>query len=250
MKTISKLKSVLVLMVFAAAIFSCSDSNETDYTGVNSIYVKTSEAPVMIASDSTPLKGSLTFTRAYDQPVALEMTVKYQTEGVKDLVTIRPAVVTLPAGSRSVDFEVVSNKKEISEAVLIEISVKEPLPQNDMQVKETLRVNVKPYLTAEDLTMEQQALLEGYKNKGVDLTKWIGVIPVKVTVDVPPTEGLASLVDGMKKTYESKSVITLSEYATVDQPILKITENPMGLTEFLYDILRKETVCNLSLIHI
>lgn len=26
MKTISKLKSVLVLMVFAAAIFSCSDS--------------------------------------------------------------------------------------------------------------------------------------------------------------------------------------------------------------------------------
>ena len=39
MKTISKLKSVLVLMVFAAAIFSCSDSNETDYTGVNSIYV-------------------------------------------------------------------------------------------------------------------------------------------------------------------------------------------------------------------
>ena len=35
MKTISKLKSVLVLMVFAAAIFSCSDSNETDYTGVN-----------------------------------------------------------------------------------------------------------------------------------------------------------------------------------------------------------------------
>ena len=51
MKTISKLKSVLVLMVFAAAIFSCSDSNETDYTGVNSIYVKTSEAPVTLFRD-------------------------------------------------------------------------------------------------------------------------------------------------------------------------------------------------------
>lgn len=244
MKTISKLQSVLVLMVFAASIFGCSDSNETDYTGVNSIYVRTNEDPVIVASDETPLKGTLTFTRAYDQPVSLEMTVKYQTEGVDDLVTIRPAVVTLPAGSRSVDFEVVSNKKEISEAVLIEIGVKEPLPQNDMQVKETLRVNVKPYLTAEDLTMEQQALLEGYKNKGLDLTKWIGVVPVKVTVDVPPTEGLASLVDGMNKTYEGKSVITLSENATIDQPILKMTENPMGLTAFLYDILRKETVCN------
>lgn len=244
MKTISKLKSLLLLLVLAVGVFSCSDSEDTDYTGINSIYIRTSEDPVIIASDTTALKATLTLTRAYDQPVSLEMVVKSQAKGVEELVTIRPMVVTIPAGLRNVDFEVVSNQKDIREAAQIEISVKEPLPQNDMQVKETLRVNVKPYLSAEDLTEEQQALLEGYKNKGLDLTKWIGVIPVKVTVDVPPTDYLASLVGGMNKTYEGKSVITLSEYATMDQPVLKMTENPMGLTEFLYDILRKETVDN------
>lgn len=244
MKTISKLKSLLLLLVLAVGVFSCSDSEDTDYTGINSIYIRTSEDPVIIASDTTALKATLTLTRAYDQPVSLEMVVKSQAKGVEELVTIRPMVVTIPAGLRNVDFEVVSNQKDIREAAQIEISVKEPLPQNDMQVKETLRVNVKPYLSAEDLTEEQQALLEGYKNKGLDLTKWIGVIPVKVTVDVPPTDYWASLVGGMNKTYEGKSVITLSEYATMDQPVLKMTENPMGLMEFLYDILRKETVDN------
>lgn len=244
MKTMSKLQSMLLLLVFTVSGFGCSDSDDTDYAGINSIYIRTGEDPVIIASDTTPLKATLTLTRAYDQPVELEMVVNSLVKGAEEWVSVRPAVVTVPAGSRSVDFEVVSNQKEMDGAVQIEISVKEPLPQNDMQVKETLRLNVKPYMSAEDLTEEQQALLEGYKNKGLDLTKWIGVIPVKVTVDVPPTDYLASLVGGMNKTYEGRSVITLSEYATIDQPVLKMPENPMGLTEFLYDILRKETVEN------
>lgn len=244
MKTMRKLQSLLLFLILTAGVFSCSDSDDKDYSGINSIYIRTSNDPVIMASDTTPLKATLTLTRAYDRPVSLEMIVKSQVTGVEELVTIRPAVVTIPAGLRNVDFEVVSNQKEMSEAVQIEISVKEPLPEKGMQVKETLHVNVKPFLSVEDLTEEQQALLEGYKNKGLDLTKWIGVIPVKVTVDVPPTDYLAPLVGGMNKTYEGRSVITLSKYATIDQPVLKMTENPMGLTEFLYDILRKETVDN------
>ena len=87
-------------------------------------------------------------------------------------------------------------------------------------------------------------MLEGYKAKGLDLSKWIGLIPVKVSVEVPPTDGLESLINGMKKVYTGKTVITLSEDATAEQPILKMTNNPMGLTEFMYDMLRKETVEN------
>ena len=65
-----------------------------------------------------------------------------------------------------------------------------------------------------------------------------------MSVEVPPTDGLESLINGMKKVYTGKTVITLSEDATAEQPILKMTNNPMGLTEFMYDMLRKETVEN------
>ncbi|MDY3034196.1 MAG: hypothetical protein SOR65_09815 [Odoribacter sp.] len=57
MKTISKLKSLLLLLVLAVGVFSCSDSEDTDYTGINSIYIRTSEDPVIIASDTTALKA-------------------------------------------------------------------------------------------------------------------------------------------------------------------------------------------------
>ena len=39
-------------------------------------------------------------------------------------------------------------------------------------------------------------------------------------------------------------MITLSENATADRPILKMIDNPMGITSFLWEIYRKETVEN------
>lgn len=239
-----KLQIMLLLLM---SIFSgCSDSEEREYVGKNSIYIRTEEDPVILEWDNEPLKATLMLIRAYDKDVSLEIDVKYLTEGVGDVVTVNPAVVTIPAGEKSVDFEIVSNQKgELEDKVYLEIGVKYPLPEADMgKVEEVLRIVVKPYIELEDLTEEQQALLEGYKAKGLDLTKWIGVIPVKVSVDVPPTDALESLISGMKREYTGKTVITLSEHATAEQPILKMTDNPMGLTEFLYDILRKETVEN------
>lgn len=235
-----------MLLLLIAAFSGCSESDEREYMGKNSIYIRTEGDPVILAMDNEPLKATLMLIRAYDKDVSLEIDVKYLTEGVEDLVTVNPAVVTIPAGEKSVDFEIISNDKEgVEDKVYLEIGIKYPLPEADMgKVEEVLRVVVKPYMEAEDLTEEQQALLEGYKAKGLDLTKWIGVIPVRVSVEVPPTDGLESLINGMKKVYTGKTVITLSEDATAEQPILKMTNNPMGLTEFMYDMLRKETVEN------
>ena len=244
MSTMGKLQ---IMLLFLVAVFSgCSETDERAYVGKNSIYIRTEGDPVILAMDDEPLKATLMLIRAYDKDVSFEIDVKYLTEGAGDLVTVNPAIVTIPAGEKSVDFEIISNKKGVvADKVQLEIGVKYPLPEADMgKVEEVLRVVVKPYMEAEDLTEEQQALLEGYKAKGLDLSKWIGVIPVKVSVEVPPTDGLESLINGMKKVYTGKTVVTLSEDATAEQPILKMTNNPMGLTEFMYDMLRKETVEN------
>lgn len=62
--------------------------------------------------------------------------------------------MTIPAGEKSVDFEIISNDKEgVEDKVYLEIGVKYPLPEADMgKVEEVLRVVVKPYMEAEDLT--------------------------------------------------------------------------------------------------
>ena len=37
-------------------------------------------------------------------------------------------------------------------------------------------------------------------------------------------------------------MITLADDATVDAPTFKMVSNPMGLTTFLYDVLKRKTV--------
>lgn len=158
------------MLLLLMSIFSgCSDSEEREYVGKNSIYIRTEEDPVILEWDNEPLKATLMLIRAYDKDVSLEIDVKYLTEGVGDVVTVNPAVVTIPAGEKSVDFEIVSNQKgELEDKVYLEIGVKYPLPEADMgKVEEVLRIVVKPYIELEDLTEEQQALLEGYKAKGL-----------------------------------------------------------------------------------
>lgn len=245
MNAMRKLQTVYFLLVVAVGLFSCSDSDDDGYTGNNLIYITTDGDPVMIESDSTVLKADLSLTRSYEKSVTFELVVKNTTNDMGDLVTLTPVSVTVPAGEKNVSFEIRSNRKEVlKEDVYLEVNVKQPYPATDMEVKQTLSIRFKPGLRTPELTAEQKALLEGYRQQGLDLEKWIGVIPVKVKVVVPATEALEELTNGMTKEYSGKTVITLSELATAGQPILKMTENPMGLTEFLYWLLKEETVDN------
>jgi len=126
-------KLQIMLLLLIAAFSGCSESDEREYMGKNSIYIRTEGDPVILAMDNEPLKATLMLIRAYDKDVSLEIDVKYLTEGVENLVTVNPAVVTIPAGEKSVDFEIISNDKEgVEDKVYLEIGVKYPLPEADM----------------------------------------------------------------------------------------------------------------------
>ena len=122
MSTMGKLQIMLVLL--AAVFFGCSKTDERAYVGKNSIYIRTEGDPVILAMDDEPLKATLMLIRAYDKDVSFEIDVKYLTEGAEDLVTVNPAIVTIPAGEKSVDFEIISNKKGVvADKVQLEIGV-------------------------------------------------------------------------------------------------------------------------------
>lgn len=244
MKAMRKLNLYLFLFALTTGLFSCSDSDDDGYSGKNQIYITTDDDPVIIESDATPLQASLTLTKAYEKNETFEILVKNTTNDVEELVTVNPSAVTIPAGKKSVDFEIISNCKEIlKNEVYLEITVKS-LPETDMEIHQTLKIRIKPSLRNPELSEEQQALLEGYKQNGLDLTKWIGVVPVKVKVISPKDGYYEPFLQEFTKEYTGKTVITLSEKASSTQPVLKMTENPMGLTEYLYFVLRKVTIEN------
>ena len=58
MSTMGKLQIMLLLLI--AAFSGCSESDEREYMGKNSIYIRTEGDPVILAMDNEPLTVSYT----------------------------------------------------------------------------------------------------------------------------------------------------------------------------------------------
>ena len=61
MSTMGKLQIMLLLLI--AAFSGCSESDEREYMGKNSIYIRTEGDPVILAMDNEPLKATLMLIR-------------------------------------------------------------------------------------------------------------------------------------------------------------------------------------------
>ena len=71
---------------------------------------------------------------------------------------------------------------------------------------------------------------------------FIGSIKVKTTVFSSEGGSTQDFATEFTREFNGKSIIGLSSSATTSSAVLKMTDNPMGLTEFLYFLLKKNTI--------
>lgn len=221
---------------------SCGDDKEdSGYTGVNQIYLS-AENPVVEETESTPLTVNVDLTTAYAQKVTLNFEIL---NDEKEIIRLENNPVTIPAGSKSATFQVISNQKELlTEDTYFEIGIS-TFPLNNMKLNSSLRVRVKPNLQIPELTESQKVLIEGYKSKyGIDLTNWLGAVTYHTKVESPASEYLPPFAKPFTREFDGKTIITLSDQSTEELPVLKMVNDPMGLTEYLAWVLRKETIEN------
>lgn len=103
-------------------------------------------------------------------------------------------------------------------------------------------LTIKPNAAVPELTAEQLALIKGYKdNLGIDLTKVLGIVDVTTTVTYGNDDKDAENNGNDTRVFNGKSVITLSDKATTDKPVLKMISNPMGMESYMYDRLLRCT---------
>ncbi len=114
-----------------------------------------------------------------------------------------------------------------------------------MKLERELSVRVKPDAVFMGLDERQKKLIASYKSKfGIDLTDWMGVVTCRTKVMSPASERSISFAQAFTKEYDEKTIITLSEKATEDMPVLKMETNPFGLNEYMGWVLQRETVFN------
>lgn len=234
------MKKILFFSCIAAALLSFAGCEEPGdgFEGTNYIYLEVKDGKTtMFETDSEPLTVEVMLTKALDE--ALDIT--FVLNGKEGVVELIGNPVTVPAGEKTATFSVASlNANILDKAENYTVSISSLLPEG-VELKETLKFVVSP-MSIEALTDAQKAIIDAYKTAtGIDLGKYIGAVNVEVEYTGFDNENEVPL-DPV--TFPGKSVITLSDDATAELPVLKMVSNPMGIQDKMYATLRAMTVEN------
>lgn len=231
-----------VLLTAAVAMTSCNEEKATGYSGTNKIYLTTADNNAVITeSDDTPLEVEVTLTTAVETATTLNFRLEDDTQ---ELLSLEGNPVTIAAGEKNATLQVVSNMKNLlTESTYITLGIDAAQVPDGMELAEALHIRVNPNPAIPELTDEQKALIEGYKEKyGIDLNQFLGVMNCTTTLEIPGGGMTNDFANPEKRTITGQTVLTLSEESTADMPVLKMVDNPMGLTEYLYWVFRQNTI--------
>ena len=223
-------------MIAALLSFASCEEAGTDFEGTNYIYLSSKDGKTsMFEIDEEPLTVEVMLTKALKE----DLVVTFDLKGKTGVVELQGNPVTIPAGEKTATFAVATlGVYTLEAAENYTISVASILPEG-VELKEQLQFVVNP-VERTDLTAEQKAILNAYKMAtGIDLYKFIGVVNVSAVITGTDPETYEPLDP---QTVTGSTIITLSESATAETPVLKMTANPMGIQDYMYNILRSVTV--------
>ena len=231
--------SILVAVVLA--LVGCQAQDAPRETMTNGVEL-TIPGNAILAEDDT----SSVFVHAMMAFAPSERaSVKLAFTGNEDAVLqVESDEIVFEPGQKEVVLRVKSNGKHslsISKTVTLQVT-----SASHPQIKgfgKGVQITVNPDADIPILTETQLQLIAGVKKKyGIDLARLLGKLPVETTVVFNQDDKENFFQGQSQRVYKGYSVITLGDDATVDHPTLKMLTNPMGLTTFLYDVLKRKTV--------
>ncbi len=229
----------LMAAVASVMVTACNETTDHTYIGPNYVQLSAANATTILARDETPIKVGLLTAKTPGQDETLDFELVNNTDGI---LRVLNTPLILKAGTKTDTLQVVSTHNEdFSEPAVVTLRLKSSTDPEMQQWGDGVRITVNPNPTVASLTAEQRALIEGYKEKyGLNLYNIIGERKCTVDVTYPDDEVGTAVTNQKTEHFTSSSVITLSDAATADRPILKMSYNPFGLNAFLYRIFQVE----------
>lgn len=238
-----KFKFMLMCMLAMLTGFSaCSSSDDNDGDKQMTNYVSISAAGNNIINEDDD--EEVKFNILIGNTLTADATINLSLEGNDDNVaTLTPSTIALKAGAKTASFTVKSNKKSLLKSDRV-LTVKATFSDANMKTDgKAVTLTIKPDSDIPVLTAEQQKLIEGYKqNLNIDLTKILGKVKVDTKVTFNDDDKIDINDNKDTRSFSGVTIITLSEKATADKPVLKMVSNAMGMAAFNYEMLRKKTV--------
>ena len=231
----------IFLICLSWIVIACSNNIDYTYKGRNYIQMSTSDDPALSESDERAITVDVLLATSVENDAVINFELL---DNADDILRLENGAVQIKAGEKTARFKVLSNRQSLlNNQRMITLKVKDYTDER-MQPWNELKLTVRPNPTLPDLTEQQIEFVHGYMEKyRLNLNRFMGEVSCRVEVTFPADE-VGVFSDTETRSFEGKSMITLSENATADRPILKMIDNPMGITSFLWEIYRKETVEN------
>lgn len=240
MKKIKFMLMCMLAMLTGFSSCSSSDDNDGNKPMTNYVAISADGNNIINEDDDEEVK----FNILIGNTLTADATISLSLEGNDDNVaTLKPSTIALKAGAKTASFTVKSNKKSLLKSDRV-LTVKATFSDANMKTDgKAATLTIKPDSDIPVLTAEQQKLIEGYKqNLNIDLTKILGKVKVDTKVTFNDDDKIDINDNKDTRSISGVTIITLSEKATADKPVLKMVSNAMGMAAFNYEMLRKRTV--------
>ena len=231
----------MCMLAMLTGFSACSSSDDNDGKQMTN-YVSISAAGNNIINEDDD--EEVKFNILIGNTLTADATISLSLEGNDDNVaTLTSSTIALKAGAKTASFTVKSNKKSLLKSDRV-LTIKATFSDANMKTDgKAATLTIKPDSDIPVLTAEQQKLIEGYKqNLNIDLTKILGKVKVDTKVTFNDDDKIDINDNKDTRSFSGVTIITLSEKATADKPVLKMVSNAMGMAAFNYEILRKRTV--------
>lgn len=239
MKKITFMLMCMLAMLTGFSACSSSD-NDDDKQMTNYVSISAEGNNIINEDDDEEVK----FNILIGNTLTADATISLSLEGNDDNVaTLSHSTISLKAGAKTASFTVKSNKKSLLKSDRV-LTIKATFSDANMKTDgKAATLTIKPDSDIPVLTAEQQKLIEGYKqNLNIDLTKILGKVKVDTKVTFNDDDKIDINDNKDTRSFSGVTIITLSEKATADKPVLKMVSNAMGMAAFNYEMLRKRTV--------
>lgn len=241
-------KSLFFVLIASTILTSCSEDDTTpSFSGDVSVTLINKGSTEVIEGEAATFVYDIVLSSAFKQDITINFDLE-ELVNYPNLLSIDPVIIT----------------KNQTKGILTVTAVQKPDAENVLADNLNLTFAIKDYqgitnklyladnyvikVKAEEgitpLTKEQQDLIKHYQSQGIDISMWIGKIPVQVEVVTAPNGLFAPFETSQTLNYTGVTYITLSENATKDKPLLVMSKNAFGLSEYLQYVFRNETILN------
>lgn len=239
MKKITFMLMCMLAMLTGFSACSSSD-NDDDKQMTNYVSISAEGNNIINEDDDDEVKFNILIGNTLTADATISLSLEGNDENV---ATLNPSTISLKAGAKTASFTVKSNKKSLLKSDRV-LTIKATFSDANMKTDgKAATLTIKPDSDIPVLTAEQQKLIEGYKqNLNIDLTKILGKVKVDTKVTFNDDDKIDINDNKDTRSFSGVTIITLSEKATADKPVLKMVSNAMGMAAFNYEMLRKRTV--------